>query len=77
MVDNSSEHKKKKALNTKVFQKITHNEHQDVLFYNEFMRPSMNRIQIKYHIIGTHEIKKISLSCFDEKYISKTMNTID
>ena len=37
----------------------------------------MNRIQSKYHIIGTYEIKKISLSCFDEKYISKTMNTID
>ena len=37
----------------------------------------MNRIQNKYHTIGTYEIKKISLSCFDEKYISKTMNTID
>ena len=37
----------------------------------------MNRIQSKYHTIGTYEIKKISLSCFDEKYISKTMNTID
>ena len=37
----------------------------------------MNRIQSKYHIIGTYKIKKISLSCFDEKYISKTMNTID
>ena len=77
MVDNSSEHKKSKALNTKVFQKITDNEHKDVLFYNKLMRPSMNRIQSKYHTIGTYEIKKISLSCFDEKYISKTMNTID
>ena len=27
----------------------------------------MNRIQSKDHRIGTYEIKKISLSCFDEK----------
>ena len=27
----------------------------------------MNRIQSKYHRIGTHEIKKLSLSCFDDK----------
>ena len=27
----------------------------------------MNRIQKKYHKIGTYEINKISLSCFDDK----------
>ena len=27
----------------------------------------MNRIQINYYRIGTYEIKKISLSCFDDK----------
>ena len=27
----------------------------------------MNRIQGKYHTIGTYEINKISLSCFDDK----------
>ena len=27
----------------------------------------MNRIQSKDHRIGTHEIHKISLSCFDDK----------
>ena len=27
----------------------------------------MNRIQIKDHRIGTYEINKISLSCFDDK----------
>ena len=27
----------------------------------------MNRIQSKNHRIGTHEISKISLSCFDDK----------
>ena len=28
----------------------------------------MNRIQCKDHRIGTFEINKISLSCFDEKW---------
>ena len=27
----------------------------------------MNRIQSKYDSIGTYEINKISLSCFDDK----------
>ena len=27
----------------------------------------MNRIQSKYHRLETYEIKKISLSCFDDK----------
>ena len=31
------------------------------------MRHSVNRIQSKDHRIGTHEINKISLSCFDDK----------
>ena len=30
---------------------------------------SINRIQSKYHKIETYEIKKSSLSCFDEKKI--------
>ena len=33
----------------------------------------MNRIQSKDHKIGTYEISKISLSCFDDKiYIQST-----
>ena len=31
------------------------------------MRHSVNRIQTKEHRIGTHEINKMSLSCFDDK----------
>ena len=27
----------------------------------------MNRIQSKYHKIGTYEINKVSWSCFDDK----------
>ena len=31
---------------------------------------SMNRIQSKNHGIGTYEINKISLSCFDDKILA-------
>ena len=37
----------------------------------------MNRIQSKNHRIGTYEIKKISLSYFDDKNVSKTMDMRD
>ena len=43
------------------------NEFKDTLFNKKVVRHKMKRIQIKKHKIGTYEIKKISLSCFDEK----------
>ena len=36
---------------------ISHNEYKDVLLNNKCIRHSMNRIQCKYHKIGTYEIK--------------------
>ena len=39
------------------------NEFKDVLFNKKVMK----RIQAKKHKIGTYEIDKISLSCFDDK----------
>ena len=42
-----------------------HNEYEDVLLNNKCMRHSINRFKVK--IIGTYEINKISLSCFDGK----------
>ena len=53
---------------TKFYQ--THNEYKDVLFNNEFLIHSMNRIQSKNHRIRTcqqNEVNKISLLCFDDK----------
>ena len=38
----------------------------DVLF-NKKIRDKMKRIQSKLHKIGTYEVCKISLSCFDDK----------
>ena len=66
LVDNS-EQRRIKGVNKCVFATMSHNEYKDVLLNNKCLRHSMNRIQSKDHGIGTYEINKISLSCFDDK----------
>ena len=39
----------------------------DVLFNEKIIRRKMKRIQSKKHKLGTCEIDKISLHCFDDK----------
>ena len=43
------------------------NEFKDTLFNKKVLRHKMRRIQGKKHKMGTYEINKISLSCFDDK----------
>ena len=43
------------------------NEFKDVYFNEKVIRHNMKRIQAKKHKIGTYEIDKTSLSCFDDK----------
>ena len=43
------------------------NKVKDLLFNEKIIRHIMKRIQIKKHKLGTYEIDKISLSCFDNK----------
>ena len=43
------------------------NEFKDVLFNKKIIKHKIKRIQAKKHKIGTYEINKISLSCFDDK----------
>ena len=43
------------------------NEFKNSLFNKKVVRHKMKRIQSKKHKIGTYEINKISLSCFDDK----------
>ena len=45
----------------------SHSEYKDVLLNDRFIRHSVTRIQSKDNRIGTYEINKISLSCFDDK----------
>ena len=42
-------------------------ECKDTLFNKKVLRQKMRRIQSKKHKLGTYEINKISLSCFDDK----------
>ena len=42
-------------------------EFKGTLFNKKIIRHKMRRIQSKNHKLGTYEIDKISLSCFDDK----------
>ena len=58
----------KESSNTKGVNIATEfNEFKDVLFNKKIIRHKMKRIQAKKNKIGTYEIDKISLSCFDDK----------
>ena len=70
LVDNN-EHKISKGVNKNVVTTISRNEYKDVSLNNKCIRHSMNRIKIKDHRIGTYEINKISLSCFNDKIYIK------
>ena len=39
----------------------------DVVFNEKIIKQKMKRIQSKKHKLGTYEIDKISLSCFEKK----------
>ena len=43
------------------------NEFKDTLLNKKKIRHKMKKIQSKNHKMGTYEISKISLSCFDDK----------
>ena len=46
------------------------NKFKDVLINEKVIRHKIKRIQSKKHKLGTYEINKISLSCFnDKKYV--------
>ena len=54
-------------MNRNIIAAINHNEYKDVLLNKICLRHSMNRIQSKDHNIGTYEINKIFVSCFNDK----------
>ena len=61
--DDIKESNTTKGINTAV----EFNEFKDTLFDKKVIRHKMKRIQGKKHKIGTYEINKTSLSCFDDK----------
>ena len=62
-----NEYKKAKGMNRNVVATISHNEYKNVSLNRKCLRHSVNRMQSKDHKIGTYQINKISLSCFDDK----------
>ena len=50
-----------------VNKKIRDKEFVDVLFNKKVVRRNMKKIQSKLHRIGTYDVCKVSLSCFDDK----------
>ena len=49
-----------------VNKKIKHKEF-DILYNKKLIRHNMKRIQSKLHRMGTYDVCKISLPCFDDK----------
>jgi hypothetical protein len=47
--------------------KLTHDNFKNVIAKKDRMRHKMNTIRSTKHIIGTYEIQKVTLSCFDDK----------
>ena len=65
------ENKTGKRVNKSVVKNIKHEKYIDVLFNKKVAGHVMKRIQSKLHKIGTYNVFKNSLSCFDGKrYIS-------
>ena len=61
--DDGNKSNKAKGVNTAT----EFNEFRDTLLNKSIIRHKMKRIQSKKHKLGTYEINKISLSCFDDK----------
>ena len=46
---------------------IMHEDYRNVLFNKEQMHHKMKTIRSQRHQLGSYEINKVSLSCFDDK----------
>ena len=59
--------KKAKRVIRGAAENASHKKFVDFLFSGKVVRHSMKRIQSKFRRIGTYNLSKISLSCFDYK----------
>ena len=63
LAENNLEVNKAKGVNLM----LKYKEYADVLSDEKIVRHKMKRILSEKHSVGTHDINKISLSCFDDK----------
>ena len=66
--DNNQGGKTAKGIKKNVVRKdITHENYKQTLFNNEQMHHTMKTIRSNNHQLGSYELNKVSLSCFDDK----------
>ena len=66
--DNNKGGKTAKGIKKNIIKKdITHEDYKDILFNNREMHHKMKTIRSQNHELGSYEINKVSLSCFDDK----------
>ena len=68
MKDNQKGGKTAKGIKKNVIKNdIKHENYKDTLFNNKQIHHKMKTIRSKNHQLGSYEINKVSLSCFDDK----------
>ena len=68
MKDNDKGGKTAKGIKKNIIKKnITHENYKNALFNNEQMHHTMKTIRSNLHQLGSYELNKVSLSCFDDK----------
>ena len=66
--DNEKGEKTAKGIKKNVIKNnIKHEDYKNVLLNNEQLHHKMKTIRSQKHQLGSHEINKVSLSCFDDK----------
>ena len=66
--DNEQTARTAKGIKKQVIKKtLTHDNYKEVLFNNKQLHHTMKTIRSKNHQLGSFELNKISLSCFDDK----------
>ncbi|KAL9967825.1 hypothetical protein ACROYT_G026122 [Oculina patagonica] len=66
--DNNKQERTAKGIKKYVIKKdMTHENYKDTLFNNKQMHHTMKTIRSQNHQLGSYEINKVSLSCFDDK----------
>ena len=66
--DNQKGGKTAKGIKKNIIKKnIIHDDYKDTLFNNKQMMHKMKTIRSENHQLGSYEINKVSLSCFDDK----------
>ena len=64
--DDGKENKAAKGINQNVVKNTEHQEYIDVSFNKKVVRPNMKKIQSKLQRIGTYDVCKIYLPCYDD-----------